>query len=53
VALYNIQLTLKPSEKKIISDFELSKFIVCTDAGLASEENRNQAYGGWWTFSTL
>jgi len=27
-------------EKKIISDFELSKFIVCTDAGLASEENR-------------
>lgn len=27
-------------EKKIISDFELSKFIVCTDAGLASAENR-------------
>jgi transposase len=36
----NEQLTLKPLEKKIISDFELSKFIVCTDAGLASEENR-------------
>lgn len=36
----NEQLTLKPLEKKIISDFELSRFIVCTDAGLASEENR-------------
>lgn len=36
----NEQLTLKPLEKKIISDFELSKFIVCTDAGLASAENR-------------
>jgi len=36
----NEQLTLKPLEKKIISDFELSKFIVCTDAGLASEANR-------------
>jgi transposase len=36
----NEQLTLKPLEKKIISDFQLSKFIVCTDAGLASEENR-------------
>jgi len=36
----NEQLTLKPLEKKIISDFKLSKFIVCTDAGLASESNR-------------
>jgi len=36
----NEQLTLKPLEKKILSDFELSKFVVCTDAGLASEENR-------------
>lgn len=36
----NEQLTLKPLEKKIISDFELSKFIVCTDAGLSSEDNR-------------
>lgn len=36
----NEQLTLKPLEKKIISDFELSKFVVCTDAGLASESNR-------------
>lgn len=36
----NEQLTLKPLEKKILSDFELSRFIVCTDAGLASEDNR-------------
>jgi len=36
----NEQLTLKPLENKIISDFKLSKFIVCTDAGLACEANR-------------
>ena len=36
----NEQLTLKPLEKRIIEDFELSHFIVCTDAGLASKENR-------------
>jgi transposase len=36
----NEQLTLKPLEEKVLSDFELSKFIVCTDAGLASEDNR-------------
>ena len=36
----NEQVTLKPLEKKIISDFGLSKFVVCTDAGLASVANR-------------
>lgn len=36
----NEQVTLKPLEKQIIKDFELSKFVVCTDAGLASYENR-------------
>ena len=36
----NEQTTLKPLEKQIIKDFELSKFVVCTDAGLASNENR-------------
>lgn len=36
----NEQITLKPLEEKIISDFGISKFIVCTDAGLASESNR-------------
>jgi len=36
----NEQITLKPTEKKIIKDFELSKFVICTDAGLASAANR-------------
>lgn len=36
----NEQVTLKPLEEKIISDFNLSKFVVCTDAGLASIGNR-------------
>jgi transposase len=36
----NEQTTLKPLEKKILSDFELSKFVVCTDAGLSSAANR-------------
>lgn len=34
------QITLKPLEKKILSDFDLSKFVVCTDAGLSSAANR-------------
>lgn len=36
----NEQKTLLPLEKKILSDFELSNFVVCTDAGLSSESNR-------------
>ena len=36
----NEQVTLKPLEEKIINDFKNSKFVVCTDAGLASEANR-------------
>jgi len=36
----NEQLTMKPLEQKILKDFNLSKFIVCTDAGLASNSNR-------------
>lgn len=36
----NEQITLQPLEKKILSDFNLSKFVVCTDAGLASNSNR-------------
>lgn len=36
----NEQVTLKPLEQKILSDFDCSKFIVCTDAGLASLANR-------------
>lgn len=34
------QPTLIPLEKQIIKDFQLSRFIVCTDAGLASNDNR-------------
>lgn len=36
----NEQPSLIPLEKKIIKDFNISKFIVCTDAGLASTTNR-------------
>ena len=36
----NEQITLSPLEEKILKDFNLSKFIVCTDAGLASIANR-------------
>ncbi len=34
------QLSLKPLELKIMKDFELSKFVICTDAGLSSDANR-------------
>lgn len=36
----NEQLSLKPLEQQIMRDFELSKFIICTDAGLSSDANR-------------
>jgi len=36
----NEQITMTPLEQKILSDFNLSKFVVCTDAGLASTGNR-------------
>ena len=36
----NEQETLQPLEKKILKDFSLSRFIVCTDAGLSSTANR-------------
>jgi transposase len=36
----NEQPSLKPLEETILKDFNLSKFVVCTDAGLASHENR-------------
>ena len=36
----NEQTTLKPLEEQIIKDFNLSKIVVCTDAGLASKSNR-------------
>lgn len=36
----NEQTTLKPLEERIIKDFELSKFIYCSDAGLSSKANK-------------
>lgn len=46
----NEQTTLKPLEKRIIKDFQLSQFIYCSDAGLSSKKNKefnniqNRAY---------
>lgn len=36
----NEQPSMTPLEKKIISDFGIEKFVVCTDAGLSSYANR-------------
>ena len=48
----NEQQTLIPLEKKIMQDFELSHFVVCTDAGLASETNRKFNNSGERSFVT-
>lgn len=37
----NEQTTLRPLEKQIMKDFNLSKFLVCTDAGLGSFANKS------------
>lgn len=34
------QPTLIPLEEKILKDYDLSRFVICTDAGLASHTNR-------------
>lgn len=36
----NEQPSLKPLEQRILSDFKLSQFVVCTDAGLSAHANR-------------
>lgn len=36
----NEQPSMMPLEEKIISDFGMNKFVVCTDAGLSSTSNR-------------
>lgn len=36
----NEQPSLRPLEQKVISDFGMKQFIVCTDAGLSSSANR-------------
>jgi len=48
----NEQPTLKPLEERIISDFGLSKFVVCTDAGLSSTANRRFNTKGGRAFIT-
>ncbi len=46
----NEQLSLKPLEKKILQDFGCEKFIYCSDAGLASESNREFNHMGKRSF---
>jgi hypothetical protein len=43
----NEQMTMIPLEEKMLSMFDMSKFVVCTDAGLSSATNRvfNSYYG--------
>lgn len=36
----NEQLSMIPLEKKLLTNFDMSKFVVCTDAGLSSSDNR-------------
>ncbi len=36
----NEQPTLIPLERKIMEDFELSRFVICTDSGLSSVDNK-------------
>ena len=38
----NEQVTMKPLVKKILSDFELSRFVVCTDTGLTKQQSEIQ-----------
>lgn len=48
----NEQLSLKPLEQTILRDFELSRFVICTDAGLSSEANRKFNNYGQRSFIT-
>ena len=36
----NEQKTLIPLEEKLMEKFDMSRFVVCTDAGLSSNTNR-------------
>ena len=36
----NEQVTLRPLEKRLLTDLGMAKFVVCTDAGLASMANK-------------
>ena len=46
----NEQKSLKPLETKILKEFECDKFIYCSDAGLASKDNRVFNHMGQWAF---
>lgn len=46
----NEQTSLKPLEKKILQNFGCDKFIYCSDAGLASESNREFNHMGKRSF---
>ena len=46
----NEQKSLKPLETKILQQFGCDKFIYCSDAGLASEDNRVLNYMGQRAF---
>ena len=48
----NEQTTLLPLEQTIMKDFELSKFVVCTDAGLKKKKNRKFNNKGERSFIT-
>ena len=48
----NEQVTLQPLEEKILHDFSLSQFVVCTDSGLSSLSNRQFNTKGGRAFLT-
>lgn len=48
----NEQTTLKPLEQTIMQDFHMARFVVCTDAGLSSTENRKFNNAGKRAFVT-
>ena len=46
----NEQKSLKPLERKVLSDFGCQKFIYCSDAGLGSEQIREFNHMGERSF---
>lgn len=48
----NEQLSMAPLEKTIMQDFQLSRFVVCTDAGLSLNANRKFNNFGEHSFIT-
>jgi len=47
------QLTMRPLEQKLNDNFNISKLVVCTDAGLSSYENRKSNCVGERAFITV